>query len=66
MTAIKTHAQMDNGFSGGPVLNAEGLLVGVLSASVGRVDYIRPVDAARPLMDAAEQIMLAPGPSGLA
>jgi len=55
VTAIKTHAAVDNGSSGGPVFDAaSGHVVGVLSSSLGKVDYIRPADAALPLVAAAE------------
>ena len=57
VTAVKTHAAVDNGFSGGPVLDASGAVVGVLSSSLGKVDYIRPVDAAVPLIAAAEKTL---------
>lgn len=58
VTAVKVHGSIDNGFSGGPVLDANGTVIGILSLSCGKIDYCRPVDAARPLILAASNLRL--------
>jgi len=52
--AVKVHGSIDNGFSGGPVFDASGAAIGVLSLSIGKVDYCRTIDAARPLIEVAK------------
>jgi len=53
MIALKAHGQVDNGFSGGPVMDTNGRLIGVMSCSISKIDCIRPVDAAADLIQAA-------------
>jgi len=44
ITAIKMHTQVDNGFSGGPVVQAStGLLVGIISHTLGQIDFAKPI-----------------------
>lgn len=50
-THIQMHAQIDNGFSGGPVVSMrDGKVVGIMSYSRGKVDYAISISAVQKLL----------------
>jgi len=54
---IKLHGNLDNGFSGGPVVHeASGELMGVVSHTRSHVDFARPAALAAPLLIAATEV----------
>ena len=61
VSQIKMHTRVDNGFSGGPVVSLHrarsGRLVGILSHTLGQIDFAKPIDALRPCLEIADQFI---------
>jgi len=61
VSVIKMHTRVDNGFSGGPVVSLHkgrvGWLMGILSHTLGQIDFAKPVDSLAPRLVIADAFL---------
>ena len=61
VSVVKMHTRVDNGFSGGPVVSLHkgrvGWLVGILSHTLGQIDFAKPIDTLAPSLVIADSFL---------